>query len=163
MIELPLFFDVEVEWKEKRGGELRSEGLPAVAVAAPPEFQGQEGTWTPEHLFVASVNACFMTTLLAIAGNSGLEIVRLSSKATGRLEKTDGSEYQITEIVLKPDLVIRAAKDLERAARLVEKAEKNCLISNSIKSAIKLEPKVYHEQSPVHPCPPVSGSTAKSG
>lgn len=163
MVEAPLFFDVEVEWKGKRGGELRAEGLPAVAVAAPPEFQGEEGTWTPEHLFVASVNACFLTTFLAIAENSKLKIVKFSSKARGKLEKSDVSGYQITEIVLKPELVIGAAKDLDRAARILQKAEKNCLISNSIKSVVKLEPEVYHEQSPAAPCPPVSGSAAGSG
>lgn len=90
-------------------------------------------------------------------------IVKFSSRARGKLEKGDGSGYQIAEVVLQPKLVIRAAKDLERAACIVEKAEKNCLISNSIKSVVKLEPEVYHEQLPVQPCPPVSGSTTASG
>lgn len=139
-----LLFDVDVQWKEKRVGELRSEGLPAVAVSPPPELQGQEGTWTPEHLFVASVNSCFMSAFLAIAENSKLEIVRFRSKARGKLEKTEGSDYQITEILLRPELVIRSAKDLDRAARILQKAEKNCFISNSIKSVVKLEPEIHH-------------------
>jgi organic hydroperoxide reductase OsmC/OhrA len=55
------FYDTEVEWSERRRGNLRSDGLPEVQIAAPPEFQGDAGTWTPEHLFVGSVNVCFMT------------------------------------------------------------------------------------------------------
>ena len=39
------------------------------------------------------------------------------------------------------------ARDLERAARLMQKAEKNCLISNSIKTFVKLEPEIMSEVS----------------
>jgi peroxiredoxin-like protein len=155
MPELPLFFQVDVEWKGKHGGELRSDSFPKLDVTAPPEFQGQERTWTPEHLFVAAVNSCFMTTLLAIAESSRLEIVTFRSRGKGRLEKVGGSGFQITEIILKPELVIHDAKDLDRAGRILQKAEKNCLITNSIKSAVKMEPQIYHRQLPTQPCPPV--------
>jgi organic hydroperoxide reductase OsmC/OhrA len=121
-------------------GELASPGLEALQVASPPEFQGHEGMWTPEHYFVASVNSCFMTTFLAIAQMSKLEVVNFDSKAVGKLDKVEGAGYQMTEIVITPRLVIRYTKDLERARRILEKAEKNCLISNSIRSIVKLEP-----------------------
>lgn len=142
---MPFFYETEVEWTGERRGELRSPNLPALEVAAPPEFQGPEGIWTPEHLYVASVNTCFMTTFLAIAHNSKLEIVSFRAKARGKLEKVEGLGYQMTEVILSPRLVIRASRDLERARRILEKAEKNCLISNSVKSAIKVEPELYCE------------------
>jgi organic hydroperoxide reductase OsmC/OhrA len=72
------------------------------------------------------------------------------------LEKVEGAGYQVTEIVLKPRLVIRDSRDLERASRILETAKRNCLISNSIKTALKLEPEIYHAQSPTYACPPVS-------
>ncbi|HWP60225.1 MAG TPA: OsmC family protein [Candidatus Acidoferrales bacterium] len=155
MTELPLFFQVEVEWKEKRAGKLRADSLPTVDVAAPPEFGRQEQTWTPEHLFVAAVNSCFMTIFLAIAENSRLTIVKFRSRAKGKLEKVEPSGYQITEVVIKPELVIQNARDLDRAALILRKAEKNCLIANSIKSAVKIEPAIYHQQVPAQPCPAV--------
>jgi len=137
---LPYYYETEVEWTEEKMGELEAPGLAALQVASPPEFQGHEGMWTPEHYFVASVNSCFMTTFLAIAQMSKLEFVSFDSKATGKLDKVEGVGYQMTEIVLRPKLVIRYSKDLEKAHRLIEKAEKNCLISNSIKTQVKLEP-----------------------
>jgi organic hydroperoxide reductase OsmC/OhrA len=76
---------------------------------------------------------------LAIAEMSKLEFVSFDCKAVGKLEKVEGIGFQMTEIVVKPN-AIRHGKDLERAQRILEKAEKNCLISNSIKSAVKLEP-----------------------
>jgi peroxiredoxin-like protein len=143
---LPYLYETEVEWKDQRKGELESPGLQPLEVASPPEFQGHEGMWTPEHYFVASVNSCFMTTFLAIAQMSKLEFVSFDSKAVGKLDKVEGAGYQMTEILIRPKLVIRYSKDLERARRILEKAEKNCLISNSIKSAVTLEPELVRAQ-----------------
>jgi peroxiredoxin-like protein len=137
---LPYLYETGVQWTEQRKGELEAPGLASLQVASPPEFQGHEGMWTPEHYFVASVNSCFMTTFLAIAEASTLEIIHFDSKAIGKLERVEGAGYQITEIVLTPRLVVRNAKDLERARRVLEKAEKNCLISNSIKTKVRLAP-----------------------
>ena len=136
------FYSTEVEWTGERHGQLCAPVLPCMQVDAPPEFKGHDGVWTPEHLFVASVNSCFMTTFLAIAENSKLDIVSFNAGATGKLEKTDRSGFVMTEIMLHPKLVISSARDFERANRLLEKAEKHCLISNSIKSQTKLEPEI---------------------
>lgn len=116
--------------------------LPAVSVGAPPEFKGREGQWTPEHLFVASINTCFMLTLLAIAENSKLPLVSFSSTAKGKLEKTSEAGYQITEVIIKPRVVIASAEALGRIPRVLDKAKETCFISNSVKSTVKLEPEV---------------------
>jgi len=136
------FYSTNVEWTGERHGELRSPVLPNLKVDAPPEFKGHEGAWTPEHLFVAAVNSCFMTTFLAIAENSKLEFVSFTADAKGKLEKLEGQGFIMTEVVLRPKLLISHARDAERAGRILEKAEKSCLISNSIKTTTKLEPKV---------------------
>lgn len=149
----PFFYEAEVEWTGERRGNLKSPNLPSFQVSAPPEFQGHEGSWTPEHLYVASVNSCFMTTFLAIAQNSKLDVVSFGSRAKGKLEKMEGVDFQITELMIQPTIVIRSARDLERAARILEKAERSCFILNSIKTVVKVEPKLYHEQSPAYPCP----------
>lgn len=129
-------------WTGGRSGDLSGPDLPALEVDAPPEFKGHDGVWTPEHLFVAAVNSCFMTTFLAIAENSKLEFVSFSADAKGKLEKLEGKGFIMTEVVLRPKLRISHARDAERAGRILEKAEKACLISNSIKTATKLEPEV---------------------
>ena len=135
-------YSTEVEWTGERRGDLSAPHLPDLEVDAPPEFKGHEGVWTPEHLFVAAVNSCFMTTFLAIAENSKLEFVSFSADAKGKLEKLEGQGFIMTEVVLRPKLRVSHARDVERAGRILEKAEKNCLISNSIKTETRLEPKV---------------------
>ena len=141
-MENKYFYSTEVEWTGERHGDLRAPVLPNLQVDAPPEFKGHDGVWTPEHLFVASVNTCFMTTFLAIAENSKLEFVSFKANAKGKLEKLDGQGFTMTEITLRPKLVITNARDAERASRILEKAERNCLISNSMKTQIRLEPEV---------------------
>jgi peroxiredoxin-like protein len=136
----PYFYQTEVEWTGERRGELRAPSMPTVCVAAPPEFKGHENTWTPEHLFVAAVASCFMTTFLAIAENSKLEFAGFRCDAVGKLEKAEGQGYTVTEVTLRPRLTVRRAQDSERAARILEKAEKHCLISNSVRSAVRMEP-----------------------
>jgi len=141
-MENQYYYSTQIEWIGQRKGDLSAPGLPDLIIDAPPEFKGQKGFWTPEHLFVASVNSCFMTTFLAIAENSKLDFVSLRVGAKGKLEKLNGHGFMITEITLRPRLVIPDARSAERALRILEKAEKNCLISNSIKTEITLQPEV---------------------
>ena len=82
-----------------------------------------------------------MTTFVAIAENSNLEFESINIKATGKMDKKDG-KYMMTEITLYPDLLITDDAKSEKAKRIMEKAEAACLISRSVKTEIKLEPKV---------------------
>ena len=83
-----------------------------------------------------------MTTFLAIAENSKLEFVSFNADAKGKLEKLPDKGFMMTEITLRPKLVIKNARDVERARRILEKAEKHCLISNSSKTQTRLEPEI---------------------
>ena len=141
-MENQYFYTTEIQWTGERRGHLSAPELPELVVDAPPEFKGHEGFWTPEHLFVASVNSCFMTTFLAIAENSKFDFVSLHVGAEGKLEKQEGQGFMITEIILRPRLVLRDVRGAERALRILQKAERNCLISNSIKSQVTLQPEV---------------------
>ena len=141
-METQYYYSTEVEWTGERHGNLCASVLPCLKVDAPPEFKGHSGVWTPEHLFIGSVNSCFITTFLAIAENSKLEFSDFDVKASGKLEKVEGHGFMMTEIVLRPKLTIRNVRDEERARRILEKAEKHCLISNSVKTRITLEPDI---------------------
>lgn len=135
------YYNTKVEWKEGRIGTLSSDGFPDVQVATPPEFKGVPNIWSPEHLFVSSVNICLMTTFVAIAENSKLEYDSYSCDGKGKLEKVDG-KFMVSEIELMPKITIKNEKDKERAQRIIEKSEKACLISNSIKSNVILKAEI---------------------
>ncbi|GJQ63305.1 MAG: hypothetical protein SCALA702_23580 [Melioribacteraceae bacterium] len=139
-------YETNLKWEEGRKGNLSAPGLDSFDVATPPEFKGGiEGIWSPEHLFVASADVCLMTTFLAIAENSNLEFTSYSSSGIGKLDKVDGT-VMIYEIELKPVIVVKFEKDIERAERIVNKAEHHCLVSNSMKTKIILSPEIVLEK-----------------
>ncbi|MEX2411629.1 MAG: hypothetical protein WD607_09735 [Candidatus Paceibacterota bacterium] len=57
------------------------------------------------------------------------------------MEQVEG-KYMVTEIILKPTLVVPSTANEERMHRILEKSEKACLISNSINSKVIFEPTV---------------------
>lgn len=136
-------YNVELSWKNDRLGEVSSKELPTkIEVATPPDFpKGIPGIWSPEHLFVASVSSCLMTTFLAIAENSKLEFESFACSADGIVDRVD-RKFQVTEITLRPLLVINSDDKVEKAHRVLEMSEKACLISNSVTSTIHFEPTV---------------------
>lgn len=131
-------YHTSVKWTEQRKGIITCSGKPDVQVATPPEFKGHDGIWSPEDLFVASANICLMTTFLAVAERAGLAFASYESAAEGRLELVDG-KFQFTEITLKPTITLKAGADAAKAKELIEKAEANCLISNSMKTKVHLD------------------------
>ncbi|MEY2799561.1 MAG: hypothetical protein RI934_549 [Bacteroidota bacterium] len=135
------FYTVNVEWLADKKGILTSPELAQnVEVATPPPFQGgMEQIWSPEHLFTSAVVSCFMTTFLAIAANSKLTYSDFKCNAKGKLEQIEG-KYLMTEVLLEAHLTIDNIENKEKAERVLEKSERACLISNSIKSTVTLTP-----------------------
>ena len=130
-----------VKWTEQKKGTITCEGKPDIQVATPPEFKGHEGIWSPEDLYVASANICLMTTFLAVAERAGLTFTSYHCEAEGRLELVEG-KFQVTVITLRPQIALQSGSDVAKAKELIEKAEANCLISNSMKTRITLEPTI---------------------
>ena len=132
-------YNVNLKWISDRKGKISSPELnQTIEVATPPQFpKGIAGIWSPEHLLTAAVSSCFMATFLAIAENSKLDFISFDCDATGKLELVDG-KFLMTEIILKPSLVIKKESDKDRAERVLQKSEAACLISNSIKSKVSL-------------------------
>jgi peroxiredoxin-like protein len=141
-MDLVHYYETTIKWDEGRIGTLSSETLNSFKVATPPDFpKGVPNTWSPEHLYVASINTCLMTTFLAIAENSKLEFISFSSESKGKLEKVDG-KFIISEIELIPEIKVKSERDKERAERIITKAEEHCLISNSVKTKVILNPTI---------------------
>ncbi len=138
-------YTATARWTGARRGTVASGGeAPILEFAAPPEFQGETGKWTPEHFFVAAITSCFITTFRAIAEFSKFEFHALEVSAEGVLEKVEGG-FRFTRVFVRPILTLRKDVDSERGLRLLEKAERACLISRSINAVIELEPKIQTE------------------
>lgn len=120
---------------------LSAPNKPNLSVSTPPEFNGPEGHWTPEQLYVASIETCLMFTFLALARSRKLDFTSYSSTAEGLLEPVCG-KLVLSKITVKPLIGIRSNEDREKADIIVGKMEKQCFISNSIESDVVLEAKI---------------------
>ncbi len=136
-------YEVNLQWTSERKGTLSSPVLPTqIETATPPDFpKGTKDIWTAEHLFIGAVNACFMQTFLAIADNSQLEIISFESNATG-IVATVNEKMAITEITLKPKVIIASADNEEQLRKILAMSETECLLCNSVTTKIILEPTV---------------------
>jgi peroxiredoxin-like protein len=120
---------------------LSAQGLPYLSTAPPADFDGPGDAWSPEHLLLASVEACFLFTLRAVARAAKIEIGRVDVEISGTVDRLDGTT-RFTEIVLRPTVEVGAGTDRDRAQRLLEKTEKACLVSSSLSTAVRLEPTI---------------------
>ncbi len=128
-----------------RKGVVHAEGvLPSISFSAPPEFLGEPGHWTPEHFLVAAVASCFVSTFSGIAEKSRLGFASFNLDAEGVLDNEDGI-WRFTEIKLRPVVTVLKEEDRDRAIRLLEKAEKSCLIARSLQCKVVLFPAVKIE------------------
>lgn len=129
-----------------RKGLVQAEGvLPSISFSAPPEFLGEPGRWTPEHFLVAAVASCFVSTFSGIAEKSKLEFVSFQLDAEGALGNEGGS-WRFSEITLRPVVTIPQEEDRHRVVRLLEKAEKSCLIARALQFKVVLYPHVKIEE-----------------
>jgi peroxiredoxin-like protein len=118
---------------------------PSITFSAPPEFQGEGGLWTPEHFFVAAVAGCFISTFSGMAHFSQFDFLSLELETEGLIAKDEGG-WRFTQVTLRPRLKIAQEKDRERAARLLEKAERSCLVVRSLTTQVTLEPEIVLEE-----------------
>jgi peroxiredoxin-like protein len=135
-------YELKLEGTDPKTGILEAEGLQPLDVASPPEFGGPDGVWSPEHLYVASLSSCLMTTFRAIAEIARVEVVEYRDQATGHLRRGDDRLYRMEKVTLRPRVVIADPDQVEKAHRLLEKADQVCLISRSVNSEVVVEPTV---------------------
>jgi len=129
-------------WTSGQAGIARSDSAPnAIHFAAPPQFGGLEGRWTPEDLLMTALASCFTTTFHAIAGSSKFEYTDLAVGAEGTIDKTDNG-YCFSEIVIRPCLTIPNEGQRQRAISLLDKAKALCLVSRALATAQKFEARI---------------------
>ena len=136
-------YEVNLKWTGKTKGILSSTILPKeIAVVALEDYHTTiDGIWSPEHLLIAKINSCLMSTFLTIAENSKLDFLSYESKSICSVEIIQ-AKYFLIEIVLKPKVVIPCSQNLERVKQILEMSKNVCLISNAIKTPIRFDPEI---------------------
>ena len=141
MKPLPHHYHVRLAGGPAGHASLSVAGAPDLRTAPPLDFDGPGDVWSPEHLLLAAVEACFLFTLRAVAQASKFDFTSLGVSIGGTVDRVAGV-MRFTEIVLRPRLTVPQGADAGRALRLMERCEKACLVAASLSTPIRLEPEV---------------------
>lgn len=133
-------YKVSVTWMQDREGTAQTPDVrERLFFSAPPEFGGQPGLWSPESLLVLSAASCFLSTFLFFVEREKLTLIGYHSDAEGRLERVPGAGFRFAEIVIRPLVVVESDEAVQVARRLLEKAERACIVANSLKVPVRIE------------------------
>jgi organic hydroperoxide reductase OsmC/OhrA len=141
MKPLPHSYEVTLTGGPTGYATIATDGVPPLSSAPPKDFDGPGDAWSPEHLLLASVEACFMFTFRAVARGSNFDFIALDLSAHGIVDREDGAT-RFTEIVLKPRLTLPKGADPERAHRVLDKGKTACLVTASLSVSVRLEAEI---------------------
>lgn len=135
-----LYGEVAVTLRSRRLCHLESQ----LEAASPPKFDGPGGLWSPEGLLYASLADCFILTFRAVARATGLEWQQLECRVEGVLERVE-RVAQFTRYSTFAKLTVAQSTDVAQAHELFDRAERTCLIANSVRGDRKLDSEVVVE------------------
>jgi organic hydroperoxide reductase OsmC/OhrA len=119
----------------------------ALRLSSDPAFGGDPSLLNPEQLLLAAASSCQMLSFLAYAGRARIDVVSYIDEAEAIMPEDD-KPVRITEIVLRPRIVVAGDADEERVRRYVERAHHACFIANSLNSDITIEPTIEFVAAP---------------
>ncbi|HZN46979.1 MAG TPA: OsmC family protein [Ramlibacter sp.] len=95
----------------------------------------------PEEALVAAVSSCHMLWFLSLAAEQGCVIDSYVDTAEARMGRFEDGREGITEVVLRPQVVVGAAERLDDATieSLHRAAHAHCQVGHSIRGAVRVE------------------------
>lgn len=135
MIKFPMNFEVQ---SSSRSGmqntwSAQTGDLAPMTLAIPLEFKGPGGGYSPEDLFALSILNCMIAMFKVYSEKDGVQFEEIQGKAAITLDKI-ASENLIAVTHVDIHLHVTGASDIEKAKKIMDRATKDCIISNSIKS-----------------------------
>ena len=131
-------YNTNLEWTSEKKGVLRCEDKPDIVVACPPEFGGHPDIWSPEDLFVGSVEVCLLTTFLWFVNKEHVALKFYRSKTAGTVELV-GGVFRFSAITVTMNIGISQEHDRQIIEKILKKVKRVCLISNSIQAEVHIE------------------------
>jgi organic hydroperoxide reductase OsmC/OhrA len=110
-----------------------------LALSSDPSFHGDGTLANPEQLLLAAASSCQLLSFLALAARARVEVLAYDDDAHAVMPEDD-PPMRITEIVLRPRIVVAAGTPVEKVRRLVDLGHEQCFIANTLNAAMKLEP-----------------------
>lgn len=136
-------YDVNLVWDvEQEQALLRTGNRMPILVSAPPEFGGSDAVWSPEHLILASLTSCYVTTFMYFAKLLKVKVRDLKVTAKVEIEKEGKGMFEATRFILNPTIDFQTDLGSHIVENLLDKAKRYCIVSNSVKAEVVVEPSI---------------------
>lgn len=112
-------------------------------LSADPAFRGDPTLLNPEQLLLAAASSCQLLSFLALAARAGADVVAYEDDAEAIMPEDD-HPARITQVVLRPQILVAAGTDLDLVRRLVDEDHDGCYVASSLTATVVLEPSVEH-------------------
>jgi formylmethanofuran dehydrogenase subunit E len=132
-------YESSVEFVKGKEFVLGSPGKPGVTAGCAVEFGGRGEYWSPQHLFIAAIEACIATTFLWLLEKNGLSVISYRSKATGRAHLKN-KDFVFSGVVVEPVVKIDDGAKEGIMLDLMDQAAKECMVSKSINCPVVVKP-----------------------
>jgi len=102
------------------------------------ESKGDPRQLNPEQLLVMAASSCQLLWFLHLAAKARLDVVKYVDEPTAEMPEGEG----LSQIVLRPRIVLGAECSPERVEKLVQTAHEHCNVAASLRTPIAIEPRV---------------------
>jgi organic hydroperoxide reductase OsmC/OhrA len=102
------------------------------------ESKGDPRILNPEQLVVMAASSCQMLWFLHLAAKARIDVVEYDDDAAASMPEDEG----LSEIVLRPRIVLSEKASEERVRKLVHLAHDHCNIANSLRTPVSIEPRL---------------------
>jgi organic hydroperoxide reductase OsmC/OhrA len=123
---------------------IASSGLPGIPTAPPAEFDGPGDAWSPETLLVAAIADCFILTFRGVSRAATFGWEKLHCEVEGTLERVQGVT-RFSRYTTRAMLTLPPGADHAKARDLLERAEKVCLVANSLNGERELHMEILEK------------------
>jgi organic hydroperoxide reductase OsmC/OhrA len=113
----------------------------ALELSSDRAFRGDPARLNPEQLVVLAASSCQLLSFLAVCARARVDVTAYDDDAVGVMPEDD-QPVRITEIVLRPRIVVSPGPAEDRVRHLVEVAHRECYIANSLRTDIRVEPEI---------------------
>ena len=103
------------------------------------ESKGDPSVLNPELLLLMAASSCQMLWFLDVASRARVDVVEYRDDAVA-LMPLDQEPVRVSEIELRPTIVVAGEVSEERVRKLVDTAHRHCFIANSLTSQMTISP-----------------------
>jgi organic hydroperoxide reductase OsmC/OhrA len=134
----PQTYEVRARAAPEGAVRLTSVGLPSLETDASAAHGGPGDRWSPPALLVAAAVDCYALAFRLSADASRLRFESLECRARGLIQRDPEGVVRLIGLEIEAELALAAGERAARAERLLHKAERNCIVTQSLRAPVEL-------------------------